>query len=77
MTMNRAGPVAVITSKTETEERMAADIANPELWGFGVATLIFLCGMAYGVWKAGWLSPHEKARTDAATLDMQRREGMR
>lgn len=56
---------------------MAADFANPELWGFGVATLVLLFGMAYGVWKAGWLTPREKARTDAATLEMQRREGMR
>lgn len=52
-------------------------ISNPELWGFGVGTLVLLLGLAYGVWKAGRLSPREKARTDAATLDMQRREGMR
>jgi hypothetical protein len=56
---------------------MAAEISNPELWGFGVATLIFLFALAYAVWKAGWLSPREKARTDAATVEMQRREGMR
>jgi hypothetical protein len=56
---------------------MAADIRNPELWGFGVATLIFLVGLAYATWKAGRLTPREKARTDAATREMQRREGMR
>jgi len=61
----------------ETEAHMAADISNPELWGFGVATLIFLLALAYAVWKAGWLSPREKARTDAATVEMQRHEGMR
>jgi hypothetical protein len=43
-------------------------------WAFGGGTLILLVGLAYGSWRAGWLSPRERARTDAATLEMQRRE---
>jgi len=56
---------------------MHPDIGNPELWGFGVTTLILLFAIAYGVFRAGWLSPREKAKTDAATVEMQRREGIR
>jgi hypothetical protein len=50
------------------------DISNPELWGFGVATVIFLIALSYGGWRAGWLSRRERERTDAATLEAQRRE---
>jgi hypothetical protein len=56
---------------------MHHDFSNPELWGFGVTTLVLIVGLAYGIHRAGWLSPREKARTDAATLEMQRREGIR
>jgi cytidylate kinase len=53
------------------------DITTPELWGFGITTLILLGGLAYGTVRAGRLSRREKARTDAATVEMQRRESMR
>jgi hypothetical protein len=53
------------------------DIANPELWGFGVATAILLIALAYGGWRAGWISRPERQRTDAATLEVQRREAKR
>jgi len=43
-------------------------------WAFGGGTLILLVGLAYGSWRAGWLSRRERARTDAATLEMQRSE---
>jgi hypothetical protein len=56
---------------------MQHDFTNPELWGFGVTTVVLLGALIYGVARAGWLSPREKARTDAATREMQRREGMR
>jgi hypothetical protein len=56
---------------------MQHDFSNPELWGFGVSTLVLLAGLAYGGIRAGWLSPCEKARTDAATIEMQRREEFR
>jgi hypothetical protein len=49
---------------------------SPEFWGFGSGTLILLVGLAYGSWRAGWLSPRERARTDAATLAMQRSESV-
>ena len=44
------------------------------LWGIGGGILILVVGLAYGSWKAGWLSRSERARTDAATLELQRRE---
>jgi hypothetical protein len=50
------------------------DIANPELWGFGVTTAILLIALGYGGWRAGWLSRRERERTDAATLETQGRE---
>lgn len=53
------------------------DLATPELWGFGVATLILLGGLIYGTVRAGWLSRREKARTDAAVIEAQRREDVR
>jgi hypothetical protein len=53
------------------------DIASPEWWGFGVGTAILLIALAYGAWRAGWLSRSERGRTDAATLENQRRVGMR
>jgi hypothetical protein len=52
------------------------DLTTPELWGFGVTTLILLGGLIYGASRAGRLSRRERARTDAATVEMQRREGM-
>jgi hypothetical protein len=48
----------------------------PELWAFGVGTAILLVALGYGSWRAGWLSPRERARTDAATRKMQHREEM-
>lgn len=56
---------------------MLKEIGTPELWAFGVCTLILLAGLVYGATRAGWLTRRERARTDAATLEMQRREGMR
>jgi len=56
---------------------MFNDLGTPELWGFGVGAAVLLIALIYGAMRAGWLSPRERARTDAATIDMQRREGMR
>jgi hypothetical protein len=47
---------------------------SPEFWGFGAGTLVLLVGLVYGAMRAGWLSRRERARVDAATLEMQRRE---
>lgn len=45
---------------------------SPEFWGFGAGTLVLLVALAYGAWRAGWLSRRERARIDAATLEAQR-----
>jgi hypothetical protein len=46
----------------------------PEFWTFGVGTALLLLGLAYGGWRAGWLSQRERERVDAGTLETQRRE---
>jgi hypothetical protein len=56
------------------EAQMHFGFDSPEFWGFGGGTLILLGGLAYGSCRAGWLSRRERARVDAATLEMQRRE---
>jgi hypothetical protein len=45
---------------------------SPEFWGFGIGIALLLLGLAYGGWRAGWLSRRERARIDAATLEAQR-----
>jgi len=47
---------------------------DPEVWGFGGATLVLLMGLIYGAWRAGWLSRRERERIDDATLQAQYRE---
>jgi hypothetical protein len=48
----------------------------PEIW-YGIGALILVVALAFAVVRAGWLSPPERRRTDAATRDMQRQEEVR
>ncbi len=49
---------------------------TPEIW-FGIGGLILIIALIYGVLRAGWLSPPERQRTDAATREVQRQEELR
>jgi hypothetical protein len=69
---NRTPRLAVANEELNRGSQM--DIANFELWGLGIATAILLIALAYGGWRAGWLSRPERERTDAATVEAQRRE---
>jgi hypothetical protein len=42
------------------------------LWALGVA--ILGAALAYGVFRAGWLKPWERAQLDRNTVERQRRE---
>jgi hypothetical protein len=46
-------------------------------WWFGLGAAILFGGLIYGVIRAGRLSRRERQRTDAATREMQRQEGLR
>ena len=41
---------------------------------FGLGTIVLFCGLAYGVWRAGWLTRGERGRLDAATEESSRIE---
>ena len=45
--------------------------------GYGIPTVILLLALAYGVHRAGWLSPRERAKLDANTRWVQEREDPR
>jgi hypothetical protein len=48
----------------------------PEIW-YGIGALILVVALVFAVVRAGWLSPPERQRTDAATREMQRQEEAR
>jgi hypothetical protein len=48
------------------------DIAY-ELGGLAAFIAILLIALSYGGWRAGWFSRQERARTDGASLETQRR----
>lgn len=47
-----------------------------EIW-FGIGGLILITALIFAVLRAGWLSPPERQRTDAATREVQRQEELR
>jgi hypothetical protein len=49
---------------------------TPEIW-FSIGGLILVVALIYAVIRAGWLSPPERQRTDAATREVQRQEELR
>ncbi len=46
---------------------------TPGIW-FDIGGLVLIIALIYAVLRAGWLSPPERQRTDAATRQMQRQE---
>ncbi len=49
---------------------------TPEIW-FGIGGLILIIALIFAVLRAGWLSPPERQRADAATREVQRQEELR